>query len=251
MPVPAALARDTIFECVFEMRFGDGGHPGVADLLPGIVFGKLPGRFTNVVPLPLGQLPKMARDQNPQLRYMPTAGLEGPQNRMMFGEHAVAVSFVKPYAGWTKVKPVILECMNLVLDSMLTGTPERYALKYVNLLREGSSEFDLDQTRVRIELGNFHQRDNGGMLIHAEIERNGCINVVDIATGTRITLPGSAEETGVMISVDTVRPSEQADPRVELPQVLEILHETEKEIFFGLLTESTLQKLGPRYDAKY
>ncbi len=48
--LPIALARDTIVECVFEMRFRDP-VPGVAELLPGIVFGKYPGRFKSVAAL--------------------------------------------------------------------------------------------------------------------------------------------------------------------------------------------------------
>jgi|ERR1700722_1706930 len=251
MPVlPVALARDTIVECVFEMRFVDP-VPGVADLLPGIVFAKHPGRFKNVAPLPLAQMPKMMRDMNPQLKYMATTALEGPQVRMMFGEYAVAVSFSKPYAGWAKIKPLILECMNTALETSLTGRPERYGLKYVNLLKEGRDAFDLDQTRVRIELGNFKPRSQGATAVHAEIDLNECINVVDIATGGKIVIPGQPEEVGVVISVDTLRNSAGLNASAELPQVLEMMHETEKEVFFGLLGGSTIENLGPRYPAKH
>ena len=252
MPVlPIALARDTIVECVFEMRFVNG-HPGVADLLPGIVFGKQPGRFRNVAALPLAQMPRFAREQNPQLKYMPTTALEGPQARMMFGEHAVAVSFLKPYAGWGKIKPLILECLKASIESTLTGRPERYGLKYVNILKDGRDAFDLDQTRVRVEMGEFQLRDQGILAVHGEIELNGCTNVVDIATGGKITVPGQAgEETGVVISVDTLRNSVGLDASAELPQVLETLHETEKEIFFGLLKGATIEKLGPRYPSTH
>lgn len=250
--LPIALARDTIVECVFEMRFVDP-HPGVADLLPGIVFGKLPGRFKNVANLPLGQMPRIVREQNQQLKYMPTIALEGSQARMLFGEHAVAVSFLKPYAGWAKVKPLILECIGAAIETNLTGRPERYGLKYVNILKEGRDAFDLDQTRVRIELGDFQPHAKGSVLVHAEIALNGCTNSVDVATGGKVTIPGQPnEEVGVVISVDTVRDSAGSiEARTELPQVLETLHETEKEIFFGLLQGSTIEKLGPRYPATH
>ena len=248
--LPIALARDTIVECVFEMRFVDP-VPGVAELLPGIVFGKHPGRFKNVVPLPLGQIPKMARDQNPQLKYMPTTALEGPQVRMMFSEYAVAVSFSKPYAGWAKVKPLMLEFVNTALDTGLSGRPERYGLKYVNLLKEGRDAFDLDQTQVRIELGNFQPRSQGSTMLRAEIDLHGCINVVEVVTGSKVAVPGYAEEVGVVITVDTLRDFTGIDARAELPAVLEMMHETEKELFFGLLNGSTIEKLGPRYPATH
>jgi uncharacterized protein (TIGR04255 family) len=252
MPVlPVALARDTIVECVFEMRFVDP-HPGVADLLPGIVFGKHPERFKNVATLPLGQIPRAARQLNAQLKYMPTTALEGPQARMMFGEFSVAVSFLKPYAGWAKVKLLILECINAAVETGLTGRPERYGLKYVNILKEGGDAFDLSQTRVRVELGDFQLRSQGSVAVHGEIELRGCTNVVDIVTGGKVIIPGQeGEETGVVISVDTVSNSPGTDAIAELPQVLETLHETEKEVFFGLLQASTLERLGPRYPATH
>jgi uncharacterized protein (TIGR04255 family) len=246
--LPIALARDTIVECVFEMRFVDP-VPGAAELLPGIVFAKRAGRFKNVAPLPLGQMPKMMRDINPQLKYLPTTALEGPQVRMIFGEYAVAVSFSKPYAGWAKVKPLILDCMNTALETGLTGRPERYGLKYVNLLKQGRDAFDFDQTRVRIELGDFKPRSQGVTVVHSEIDLNGCTNVVDIVTGGKIAIPGHPEECGVVISIDTLRSSAGLIASAELPQVLEMMHETEKEVFFGLLSVSTIQNLGPRYPA--
>ena len=248
--LPVALARDTIVECVFEVRFKDP-HAGIADLLPGIVFGKTPDRFKNVTTLPLGQIPRIVREQNAglnaQFKYMPTTMLDGSQARMLFGDYSVAVAFLKPYAGWAKVKPMILECINTALESKLTGTPERYGLKYVNILKEGRDAFDLDQTRVRIELGDFQPSATGAVAVHAEIDMNGCTAIIDVATNGKVTLPGQVAETGVVIAVDTFCAAAGLDARTELPNVLETLHETEKTVFFGLMNESTLQKLGPRY----
>jgi len=122
----------------------------------------------------------------------------------------------------------------------------------VNLLKEGCDAFDLDQTRVRIELGDFQLRAQGTTVVHGEIDLNGCTNIVDIATGGKVAaVPGHEEEVGVVISVDTVRNSAGLDASVELPQVLETMHETEKEVFFGLLKGSTTEKLGPRYPATH
>jgi uncharacterized protein (TIGR04255 family) len=251
MPVlPVALARDTIMECVFEMRFADP-RPGMAELLPGIMFGQQPGRFSNPVSLPFGQIPKAIRDQNPQLKYMPATAIEGPHGRMMFGEYSVAVSFLKPYPGWTKVKQMILEYIDTAISSTLTGRPERYGLKYVNLLKEGRNEFDLSQTRVRIELGGFPLRPNGPASVHAEIELHGCTNIVDVATAAKVLVPGRGEEIGVLLSVDAVRNSGGLDPRQELPDMLEALHASEKEVFFGLLQGSVIEGLGPQFAATH
>jgi uncharacterized protein (TIGR04255 family) len=171
---------------------------------------------------------------------------------MMFGEYSVAVSFLKPYAGWAKVKPLIMECINTAVETRLTGRPERYGLKYVNVLKEGADAFDLSQTRVCVELGDFKLRSPGSMAVRGEIELRGCTNIVEIATGGKVTIPGQeGDEVGVIISVDTVCDSTGDDVVAALPQVLETLHETEKEVFFGLLTSPTIERLGPRYPATH
>ncbi len=105
---------------------------------------------------------------------------------------------------------------------------------------------------MRVELGDFQPRPQGVMAIHAEIDLNGCLNIVDIGTGGKVTIPGhSAEEVGVYMSVDTVRDAAGLDASTELPPVLETLHETEKKVFFGLLQGSTMERLGPRYPATH
>lgn len=248
MPVlPDALARDTIVECVFEMRFA-AGHASVAELLPGLLFAKLGKHVKTLTPLPLGQVPRQVRDLNPQLQYLPTHTLEGPHLRVMFGPHVAAVSFPKPYGGWKKVQPLIVECMGAVFETQLTGKPERFGLKYVNLIQQGRDEFDMSQTTLHLELGEFELRKGGSTFVRAEIERNGCVSVVDIVSGAKIpATPGNPEATGVMVSVDVILPKVNDDPVASLPEALELLHTTEKEIFFGLLAKPTLEKLGPTY----
>jgi uncharacterized protein (TIGR04255 family) len=246
MPVPVGLTRDTIVECVFEMRFSAGGHAAVAELLPGLVFGKLPKRFQNLIPMPLSQVPKLMRDQNPQLRYAPTHALQGQYIRMLFGPHVTAVSFPKPYVGWEHVQPAILECMNAVFDTGMTGKPERFSLKYVNLLQQGRNEFDLSQINLQFKLADFPLREEG-VIVRGEIEHNGCITLVEIASGAKVSVQGSPGESGVLMSVDTSIAATSNDARAALPQVLETVHDTEKEIFFGMLSRATLEKLGPTY----
>lgn len=252
--LPLALAKDTILDCICEIRFpGVQGGQLAGELLPGMIFGALPGSFDNTVMLPVGQIPQPVRDMNPQLRYLATHGLEGKTFRMMVGPHVAGVSFPKPYPGWARVRPLILKCMQAVLATNVTGQPERIALKYVNLLNQGDGPFDLSQTKVQLSFGEFVPKKDATAAARVEIERNQCITVVEIASGSMApTGPNTFSEKGVTLSVDTIHNlPPNIDVRAELPEILDRLHNTEKEIFFGLLAPATLEKLGPVYPTKH
>jgi uncharacterized protein (TIGR04255 family) len=248
--LPVALKRDTIQECIFEMRFGVG-HPSLPDLLPGLLFGRLSNFFQGVATLPFGQVPKMIRDQNPMLQYAHTHALMGDRMRLMIGHRAVAVSFDKPYLGWARVQPQIIKCIGAVIDTKMIGKPERFAIKYVNLLQYGATPFDIRQTTLELKLGSF-PISGQGTLVHTEIALNDCVSLVDIQTGvSRVGPLGQPlADQGILLSVDTIRNAGTEDVSGALPDILETLHHTEKEIFFGLLAPETLQKLEPIYPTK-
>jgi uncharacterized protein (TIGR04255 family) len=249
--LPVALARDTILDCAFEMRF-PGVHQGVSELLPGLVFGRFPQLFKNATPLPLAAMPQALREQNPQLRYAATQIIEGPTVRMLIGSHVATVSFARPYKGWASIQPQAIECMDAVLATKLTGRPERFSLKYVNLLQEGQNEFDLAQTLVTAKLGAFETLSKASLIVRAEIERSGCTVIVEVQTGTRVQAsPGHPEAAGVMLNVDAVTTVPEGDVGAAMRQCLEKLHHVEKEIFFGLLTETTIKRLGPTYKSTH
>ena len=252
-PLPVALKSDTIVECVFEVRFA-AGNPSAADLLPGMVFDRLRKYFQNSTQLPIAQIPKLLRDQNPQLLYQPTHALQGRNNvRMMLGQRVVALSFAKPYQGWEFVQSRIVECIQGVLSTDLTGTPERFSLKYSNVLSHGRDENDLSQLKLRVSLDEFTLRA-AATVIRAEIDRNDCINIVEVMSGATVVLQlpaGVVQAKGVLLSVDTVRNGPFANFSKDLPQMLETAHTTEKEIFFGLLEKQTLEKLGPVYATEH
>ena len=58
---------------------------------------------------------------------------------------------------------------------------------------------------------------------------------------------GNPESSGVLVSVDTIQSKLSTAPFNELAKTLELLHDTEKQVFFGLLAPPTLVKLGPSY----
>ena len=74
--IPIALAHDTIYECVFEVRFASG-HPAMEELMPGMLFSGLNKHFNALQQLPFAQFPKAARGFDPNLAFVPTMSLFG------------------------------------------------------------------------------------------------------------------------------------------------------------------------------
>lgn len=245
-PTPIALARDTIFECLFEIRFARR-NPSADELLPGVLFAALKNHFSGVSPLPLAQLPKALREHDANFAYQPVQSLVGKNIRLMLGARVATLSFTGPYRGWSQVQPSIVECVQAVLRSDLVGPVERCSLKYVNLLTDGQGARDIGQLNFKLELDGFPIK-GAGTAVRTEFEFHGLTAIVEITTDmTIIPPPGSGKEkgSGVMVNVDVIQAGPFNDFVQELPQTLDRLHSVEKQIFFSLLTKSTLERLGP------
>jgi uncharacterized protein (TIGR04255 family) len=216
-----ALERDTIYECVFEVRFVPA-NDSAADLLPGMMFAALRDRFVRSASLPFSQIPKAVRDQA-TLRYQASHVLDGKDSRLLLGQRMAALSFPRPYQGWKAVRARITECVDALLGTALIGPIERTSLKYVNVLSEGKDQFDLSQLRLKVEVGDLALLGRGFSLT-AEVEKNGCICIVQITGGASVEVSTPAhreKKDGVLVTVDTIYPGPfEPDFRSTLEDVL-------------------------------
>ena len=246
--LPKRLARPTIYEAVFEMRFSNR-QPRSSSILPGLLYSKLGGLFPNSEELPLASMPPEFRGQNELLAYQPTHALSGERKRLMVGQRSMGVSLVRPYPGWAEFKDLVLMCAGALLATPFVDEVERCSLKYTNLLSEGRDVNDLSQLKVAIELNGF-KLSAPGTALKAEIPHKGCLSIVQIFAGATVKLPGVTSATGdsgVMVDVDTIRTGPFSNAAADLSESLELVHTTEKEIFFSLLTDDTLNRLGPEW----
>lgn len=246
--VPVALERDTIVECIVEIRFRPANE-SAEELIPGLAFGRLKDIFARTTRQPVAELPRALRDADPNLQYQPTHRLEGEGVSLLLGARIAAVAFRKPYPGWEKVFPLVLRSLNGIAETGLIRSVERVSIKYVNILTEGRDPLDLSQVAVDIRFGKFDLKGTG-IVIRGEIERDGCLSVVEISPGAKVVLQGDRGiETlnGLLLNVDTIISGPFNDFQNELSGLLTTIHDAEKKIFFGLLTEPTLNRLGPRW----
>jgi uncharacterized protein (TIGR04255 family) len=249
MTLPRALKHDAILECAVEMRFSPI-HESAETLIPGIVFSASKGKFSKSTPLPSSQLPKVLRDSQPHLTYVATTALESSDFKLMLGGRTAIVSFTKPYAGWSEVSPIILDCFRSVLDTALVKDVERISMKYINVIGGEERQHDISQLQVEVKLNGFDLRGPGTQL-RGETEIDGCTTIIEVQSGITVTIKKESESlktTGVGLYIDTIKAGPFPKAKDDLPAILEHLHNTSKQVFFGLLETETLKSLGPTYD---
>lgn len=244
--VPSKLTRDAILEAVFEVRFSSNRND-LSSILPGLLYGELSELFPSAEQLPLSNMPPEMLNLNPALAYQPTHALKGKNITLRFGQKSAVLSVARPYMGWQEFKKLILKCVHALGKTSFVQTVERCSLKYTNLLSEGRNAQDLRQLDISVRLGQFDIA-NSNTLIRSEFIYRGLTNIVQIVSGATLTLIGSTDPKpyqGVVLDIDTIKNGPLNNFQTELSDVLDEIHNTEKAVFFGLLTDETFNKLGP------
>lgn len=247
MKIPVRLKRDPIIECVTEIQF----TPTVqiaADLLPGMLFEKLKDVFPNLHRLPTADIPREIRKAAENLALQPSYMMDGPNLRLMMGDRAVSLSFLRPYPGWDKAVPTIRKVANTLSDTGLCQTVDRLSLKYVNLLEVEPDTDHLALLNVEFKLGDFELK-NAGRFLRGEIVRDDCTFIVDVKTAAVAQNPQyKFKLEGVLVSVDGIKFGPFDDIWKKFGGHMETLHDLDKEVFFGLVNEETIARMGPRWE---
>jgi uncharacterized protein (TIGR04255 family) len=246
-PVATRLDKDPIVEATFECRF-QGTIPAVADVLQGAIYANIRDRFPKVARHPLADFTSALVD-NPALRYQPRLILEGTDAAIFIGDRSIAVASPKPYMGWRRFRALILEVLQLVREANVVRETERISLRYINLLAAESVQAQFSLVHYTATLGAEGKYKLNTQLTYTrtEIAKEGIVSIVELAANSVITTKRQEQLKGMVVTVDTIYPAPKDFLDNPTPH-LEKAHTTEKAIFFDLLTQPTLDSMGPHYD---
>lgn len=239
--LPSRLARDPILEATFEFRFL-GKEQAVADVLQGIIYPELKTRFPKIRRTALAAFaPELLDD--PSLRYQPRLSLRGENQLVNIGDRAIAVASTRPYMGWRRLRPLVLEVLELVRKADIVKEAERISLRYTNILRTGSFAEQFSTLNFKAALGRTPY-DLTNMLTHVrtEVMKDDLITILEIGANTVV-----GDERGLSLAIDSIYkspPNFLNDPAAHVDKV----HNVEKQIFFDLLTDETISSMGPEYE---
>jgi uncharacterized protein (TIGR04255 family) len=242
--VPKRLRKEPLLEAVWEIRF-TSDRESVAELLPGLIYKAIGIEFPKIERLPAADLPSAIVQQDAKLRYVPTVRLEGSPYSIQIGEHIVSLSCRLPYTGWGNFEPKIMQLAEILKETSLITRPERFSLKYIDIITLTESP-SLKPLRVVVKLGT-HELTSNHVQLRTELRENGFLHIVQIVSSAQAVLSTGEHFEGLLLDIDTICQREPGEFWSDFPPLLDRAHQLNKNLFFHILTDETIDQLEPEY----
>lgn len=237
-------------EAIWELRFLPR-TPAAADLLPGILFERR-RKYRDLKRLPAADIPPAVAESIPHLRYAPKVRLEGDSYTVLVGHRALSCSCQRPYSGWARFSAEIRQLASVLRESGLVQRPERFSLKYLDLIDLGDPP-DLGWLELDLRLGGLEVRTRPVQL-RAEIKdqdfpHGELTHILQIISPAEVSLAGEQGKLrGILVDTDTIKPLADDESWDHAEQWLDDVHSACKRMFFGILKADTVNRLAPEYE---
>lgn len=246
MKLPKRLEHQPLVETLLEIRIGGAEQP-MADVLPGLVFSQMSGLFSRTEALPLASIPRLMREKEENLRFKAHHRLIGDKFVLSVGDHVIALSRMAPYGGWEEFRETLHQVIDVVESADLVDDIVRFSMKSLNVIPQFTDR-QLDMVRINVALNDQPLPDRGFRL-RTETKDEQFIRIIEIAPNAHPATRLGGEFKGLQLNVDCIREIAEEDGSWDLVRgELEELHSECKRLFFSLLTDDTLEALGPEYD---
>jgi uncharacterized protein (TIGR04255 family) len=244
--VPKRLGKEPLIESVFEVRFSSEVS-SVSSVMPGILFSAYANRVAKTVPLPLAGVIPQIRESDPNLKYAPVVqvSLDPGPYLIQIGDHVASLSCPRPYTGWSEFWRVIREFVAVLKSSTLISRPERFSMKYADVLSLAGAP-TVAVLDVEFKLGG-RDATSGPVVLRSEEQDGPFVHLVHIASSVNAQLPSGDQLSGILIENDTIYNHSSGDFWEILERQLEPMHQINKDRFFALLKPDTLAALEPEY----
>jgi uncharacterized protein (TIGR04255 family) len=139
--------------------------------------------------------------------------------------------------------------MNLLKESGIVRTLQRYSLKYVDMLSVQAGDSVSEWINLNVALGNV-ALSNQPFQMHMQIESGGYIHALLVGSPAQAQGVDGITREGMVISVDTMFLNGLPDfPTLieQLRERVDDLHSSNKQVFFDCLTANAVEKLEPEY----
>jgi uncharacterized protein (TIGR04255 family) len=248
--IPIRLNKEPLLEAVWEIRFDAKSGLPVGEMLPGMLYQALRESYPAMVRLPAADIPRPIARTDEVLRYVPTVRLEGPPGvpfAIQVGDRVVSLNNRRPYGGWAEFSKRIHELAELLRSTGLIQKPERFSLKYIDLIeldpRPSLASLVVSFSAAGRDLGNQPVQ------VRTEIKDDPFIHILQVASPVDVVIAGTERRQGTLVDIDTIHDvATNVDFWSALDQRLGEAHDRSKRLFFELLTPEAEQRLEPIYE---
>lgn len=239
--IPISLIEDPLIEAIWEIRFSSS-LGSIEDILPGLIFKELASEIKNSEGLPAKKIPIEIINSDPNLRYQPTVKLEAADYKILVGNRVLAFSFSVEYPGWAIFEKKILQIINILKNTNMINNIERFSLKYIDVIDKKIA--GVNELFLSIKVGD-HDINHHPFQLKSEIRDGDVVSIVQIISPVKAFAKNKHID-GVLIDIDTVQTVDNIFWEKH-SEMLSNAHNHGKSIFFGLLSENVLEKLGAKY----
>ena len=191
-------------------------------------------------------MPESMRSSIPDFAYRPQFRASNDHFMLYLAEQSLTVGVVGTYPGWDKFSSVIQQVFAEIKALSVFNEIQRIGLRYVSFF-DGNA---LAGLKLLLQLPGY----NGSQLPSSVLMRlpaTGCEHTLQVANFIDYSQasgqPSETERLGTVVDIDTM-PQQAVVDFFERPFYwLNLLHEAEKTLFYGLLTDDFLRTLNPEY----
>ena len=240
--IPAKLKHDAIVEALLEVRFD-------ITTIPEVLFGRLADfpswKGFEQGRMPAYEIPAFVRQADPNLRYQPVFEFHNAEKTrsVRIGGQMLSYHRLSPYEGWAKFRPELYAAIDALFAHAEGLTINRLGLRYINAIRSDlhpiSSIKELDLT-VAIESQPVAGAVNVNFTTDLSDDTQCTVRVATTEFVQGILPPNSR----VLIDVDVfTKEGFRTSDAQGVKGWVEWAHTMEKEQFFRLLTDATIDAM--------
>lgn len=246
--LPIRLNKEPLIDVLFECRFSTS-HP-MSNILPGIFYNSFQGEEKKLEKLPQLEIPDFLRRNDPNLKYAPLVKVKMPYYSILVGDSSISISCNLPYRGWGSFKEIIKKVIDILRNTKLIDSIERFSLKYVDFI-ENLKSIDHDKiVNLNININGYDIK-NEFYQLRMDVPLEDHICIIQVISKANISIQGKSEKNGIVVDIDTIKNvnnSSLEEFELDLDKKLEKMHLINKKMFFGCLSMETIDSLEPEYE---
>ncbi|MHC6141586.1 TIGR04255 family protein [Morganella morganii] len=245
MSTPTHLDKQPVINAVFDLIYTEQAQ--ISETIPGFLFLKFERKY-KIESLPASQIPKSVRENDEQLHLAPVSRIQLENYILNFSDRGISISIGDKYSGWSDFKKEIINIINNLKELDIDRYLNRVSLSYIDFFNKEDykQENILNLLDINIILSQIDQATNK-IDLQVEKEENDITTNIRILNRALVSTSGGSDFNAKGLILD-IACSKTVDDRVDIPSVLDNIHEYNKSTFFNCLKQETIELLSPHYE---